>query len=145
MGIFEYLKRLIQELIDFNKTGVVERGNQKAVTGGAVYDYHNTTPLNPKTGLYVRKSGNVVTIDASITVDSNAVIYTLPSGYRPLSEINANCIVNIYESGTNKYYPGYVVIGTDGEVFAVYLSSVPGVLGYAPSGAQVKFNATWII
>lgn len=128
-----------------NFTTSVTQGSTDLITGGAVYDYHNTTPLNPKTGLYVRKSGNVVTIDASITVDSNTVIYTLPSGYRPLSEINANCIVNIYESGTNKYYPGYVVIGTNGEVFAVYLSSVPGVLGYAPSGAQVKFNATWII
>lgn len=38
MGLFEYIKKMIQDAIDRNNTGSVSKGETKGVCGGAVYD-----------------------------------------------------------------------------------------------------------
>ena len=38
MGLFEYIKQLIQDAIERNNTGSVSKGETKGVCGGAVYD-----------------------------------------------------------------------------------------------------------
>lgn len=39
MGLFEYIKKMIQDAIDRNNTGSVSKGETKGVCGGAVYEY----------------------------------------------------------------------------------------------------------
>ena len=151
MNLFEYLKRLILELIDNNKTGAIEHGNQKAVTGGAVYDYHNTTPLNPKANLYIEKSGNVINIEArdvdgsAFTTYPGAGGYTLPTGYRPKRMLIV--CVYVYTTYDNKNHHGIIKIRDDGTMDGYFIdfSGNEHKIYDSSYSSSVSFNTSYIV
>lgn len=66
MGLFEYIKQLIQDAIERNNTGSVSKGETKGVCGGAVYDAvkekaDNTTASVGLPGAYDTYSKNFPT------------------------------------------------------------------------------------
>lgn len=143
MGIFEYLKRLIQELIDFNKTGVVERGNQKAVTGGSVYDYHNTATVDLGNEVYLEKSGNVVNIEICGIYGDDIARKTIPEGYRPKRQLRIPA--RFVDSAYNETV-GTFVINVNGKIAAQYQTVVPGAMNSLTTSIyRVYCNATYII
>ena len=69
MGLFDYIKKLIQDAIEYNNTGEVAKGNTKAVVGGAVWDYIETAVQ--KHWKFVKNLTS--TSGESVTIPSDAV------------------------------------------------------------------------
>lgn len=122
-------------------SGSITSGNTQAVTGGAVYDYLNTTSYNFVYNGYADKSGNVVTlslceVDYSDLTGTSGII---PSGYRPKRRTYAT--VSLYDgsqpTSSEEFRVGYMTIETNGNVSIIwddsnsyYPDDVRGVITY---------------
>ena len=125
-------------LVNLSTSGSIASGDTKAVTGGAVYDYHNTATQNPATNVYLEKSGNVVNIESQGTSCSDLNDVTLADGYKPkrLLSITSEVVIS------NTHYLGRVTIDQSGTCTVWYCNG--NIITKATSG-NVYFNTTYIV
>ena len=88
MGLFEKIKKMIQDAIEYNNTGEIAKGNTKAVVGGAVYD------------AVKNKADKSWTLVDTITSATAVTIAT------PLTQFNEVCLALKQKSG-NEYKISY--------------------------------------
>ena len=123
--------------------GSITSGDTKAVTGGAVYDYHNTTPLQISTKCYAEKSGNVVNLQC--VGDTLNAISSIPSGYRPKRSIDVPA--TIIDSNNNYRYSGYIYINNDGSISGGWYKDgeIAHFLSTTDTRYQLYFNTSYIV
>lgn len=91
MGLFEYIKQLIQDAIERNNTGSVSKGETKGVCGGAVYDglKSKEDKSNLKDLAYIAKDGT----SSTKFLRGDGTWQNVPSGaskYSDLSDVQLN-------------------------------------------------------
>ena len=102
MGLFEYIKQLIQDAIERNNTGSVSKGETKGVCGGAVYDAvknkaDNTTASVDLPGAYNTSTKNFPTRSATSGSVENCLTYINDLADKLYTAINshATALANI--------------------------------------------------